>query len=89
MPQELLLYPAYPNPFNPTSNISWQLAVSSPVNLSVYNLEGQRVAVLVDERQPAGFHQVEFDASELASGIYLYRLRAGKYVETRKMVLMK
>ena len=89
MPQELLLYPAYPNPFNPTSTISWQLAVSSPVNLAVYNLAGQRVAVLVDERQPAGFHQIEFDASELASGIYLYRLRAGKYVETRKMVLMK
>jgi hypothetical protein len=89
VPQGLILFPAYPNPFNPTSVISWQLAVGGQVKLSVYNLAGEKVAFLINERQPAGFHQAEFDGSTLASGIYLYRLQAGKQVMTRKMVLMK
>jgi len=79
----------YPNPFNPTTTISWQLPVGLSVNLSLYNIAGQRVAVLVDERQSAGTHQVEFDASHLAGGVYFYRLQAGDYVETRKMVVIK
>ena len=87
--KEFNLYPAYPNPFNPSSKIRWQLAVGSLVNLVVYNLAGERVATLINERQAAGLHQVEFDGSALASGIYFYRLRVGKQVITRKMVLMK
>jgi C1A family cysteine protease len=79
----------YPNPFNPTTVISWQLAVSSTVKLTVYNLAGQTVAILVDERQPGGSHAIEFNASGLASGVYLYKLEADEYMEIRKMILMK
>jgi hypothetical protein len=84
-----ILYPNFPNPFNPKTVISYQLAVGNQVNLSIHNVTGQRVAILLDKFYPAGFHQVEFDASQLASGIYFYRLQAGKQVVTRKMVLMK
>ena len=89
IPQKMYLYPNYPNPFNPTTEISWQLAVGTPVRLAIYDLTGQEVAVLVNEKREAGYHQVRFDGSDLASGIYLYRLQAGQYVETRKMILMK
>lgn len=89
VPEKFLLQQNYPNPFNPSTVISWQLAVGSPVKLTVYNVTGQRVAILVNERQPAGTHSVQFDASGLASGVYLYRLEAGGFVENRKMVLMR
>ena len=96
LPREYALYQNYPNPFNPSTVISWQLAVSSRVKLSLYNIAGQEVAVLVDNEQKAGSHQVEFDASGLASGIYVYRLsvgsrtgRAGNFVESRKMLLLR
>ena len=89
VPQDYSLSQNYPNPFNPTTTISWQLAVGSPVQLEVFNLVGQKVATLVNEKQPAGSYSIEFYASHLASGVYLYRLQAGDYVETRKMVLMK
>jgi hypothetical protein len=79
----------YPNPFNPTTVISWQLAVGSPVRLTIFNLAGQRVAILIDEKRPAGYHSIEFNGTGLASGIYFYRLQAGENVEMRKMVLMK
>ena len=86
----------FPNPFNPTTEISWQLAVGSQVKLIVYTITGQEVATLVNERQTAGIHSITFDASGLASGVYLYRLSVGSltgeaevFVETRKMVLMR
>jgi hypothetical protein len=79
----------YPNPFNPRTIISWQLAVSGLVKLCVYNLEGQRVAVLINENLPAGFHSFDFNASHLPSGVYFYSLVAGNLFETRKMVLSK
>ncbi|UCF64437.1 MAG: T9SS type A sorting domain-containing protein [bacterium] len=79
----------YPNPFNPETVISWQLPVNSPVKLTVFNLAGQKVITLVDDRQLAGTHSVEWDASGFASGVYFYKLEAGGFVETRKMVLMK
>jgi YVTN family beta-propeller protein len=89
VPERFLLQQNYPNPFNPSTVISWQLAVGNQVKLTVYNITGQRVAILVNERQPAGSHSVKFDASGLASGVYLYRLEAGGFVENRKMVLMR
>jgi hypothetical protein len=79
----------YPNPFNPTTVISWQLPVGSQVNLTIYNLVGQKVAALVNEKQLAGIHSVEWDASNLTSGVYLYRLEADGIVESRKMILIK
>jgi PKD repeat protein len=79
----------YPNPFNPETVISWQLATGSHVSLTVYDVVGQKVAILVDELKPAGAHAVRFDASGLASGIYYYHIQAGIYQEINKMVLMK
>jgi hypothetical protein len=85
----LTLYQKYPNPFNPKTVISWQLAVSSAVDLSVYNILGQKVATLVNRKQKAGFYTKEWDASGMASGVYYYRLVAGEFVSTKKLVLLK
>jgi hypothetical protein len=79
----------YPNPFNPNTVISYQLAVSSNVELTVYNLIGQKVATLVSEKQKAGYHKIEFNAANLSSGIYFYRLQTDEFVDVKKMVLMK
>ncbi len=79
----------YPNPFNPSTVIEYQLPVNSEVSIEVYNLLGRRVATLVNERKPAGHHNVTFDASGLSSGVYVYRIRSGEFVQTRKMMLVK
>ena len=79
----------YPNPFNPRTVISWQLAVGSYVELSIYNLVGQKVATLVSEKQKAGNHEVEFTASNLSSGVYFYIIKAGEFNQTRKMVYLR
>jgi hypothetical protein len=83
------LHQNYPNPFNPATVISWELAESGSVKLSVYNLVGQRVVVLVDERKNAGHHSVEWEATNMPSGLYLCRLETGGFVRTRKMILIK
>jgi hypothetical protein len=80
---------SYPNPFNATTVVSYQLSVVSEVRLTVYDVLGREVARLVDERKPAGSYQVTFDASSLASGVYLYRMTAGSFVQTRKMTLLR
>jgi hypothetical protein len=79
----------FPNPFNPTTEISFSLANNSQVNLGVFNLNGQKVATLVDGSMGAGSHSVTFDASGLSSGVYFYTLQANGATETRKMVLTK
>jgi hypothetical protein len=79
----------YPNPFNPNTTIEFQVPVAGEVSLKVYNLLGEEVATLVNSTIPVGSHSIEWNASNLSSGLYLYRLKAGSYVETRKMVLMK
>ncbi len=79
----------YPNPFNPTTMISYQLPMNSFVNLRVYDILGREVATLVNEQKPAGNYEVKFDASNLSSGVYLYKLQAGSYNKTMKMILMK
>jgi hypothetical protein len=79
----------YPNPFNPKTTIRYHLDEASRVTLEVFDLHGARIAKLENGEQPRGTHTILFDASSLASGIYLYRLTTGQYVETRKMMLIK
>jgi hypothetical protein len=89
LPGDYSMTQNYPNPFNPTTMISFALPQDAKVLLSVYDVSGRQVATLVDGYRGAGVHDVTFDASNLASGIYLYRLQAGDFNATGKMVLMK
>jgi hypothetical protein len=79
----------YPNPFNPSTTIRYALPHRSQVTLTVFNTLGQQVATLVAGEVDAGFHEVTFDASGLASGVYFYRLHAGGYTQIRKMLLVR
>jgi len=88
-PKKFSLNQNYPNPFNPTTMINYQLPITNYVELSIYNLLGQKVATLVDKRQMAGYHQVKWDASEFSSGVYYYRINAGANVAVKKMILLR
>jgi hypothetical protein len=79
----------YPNPFNPSTTISWQSPVSGHQVLKVFDVLGNEIATLVDEYKSAGNYEVELDASQLASGVYIYKLTSGSFVETKKMVLLR
>ncbi|MBK7632006.1 MAG: CotH kinase family protein [Ignavibacteriales bacterium] len=89
IPSEFTLFQNYPNPFNPSTKISWQSPVGSQQTLKIYNLLGSEVATLVDEYKTAGTYEVEFKATKYPSGVYFYRLQAGSFVETKKMLLLK
>jgi len=89
IPTDYRLSKNYPNPFNPTTTIKFALPNAEFVNLTVYDILGKEVAILVDENKPAGYHKVDFNAGNLPSGIYLYKLTAGKFTKTEKMILMK
>lgn len=79
----------YPNPFNPETRIKFGLPKVGHVKLEVFNMLGQRVAVLLDERKPAGYHEVTFDGTELPSGVYYYRIQADEFMQVKKMLLVK
>lgn len=87
--QSFQLNQNYPNPFNPSTKIDFSIPSTGLVQLKVYNVLGQEVATLVNENMTVGSHSVTFDASRLASGIYLYKLVTGNFVSTKKMVLLK
>ncbi|NQT97320.1 MAG: choice-of-anchor D domain-containing protein [Candidatus Marinimicrobia bacterium] len=89
LPREFTLYQNYPNPFNPRSTIPFALPVADRVNLSVFDLTGQRVAVLIDGYLKAGYYTQTFRADGLASGIYLYRLKTSRFVSTKKLIIVK
>ncbi len=88
-PKSFALYQNYPNPFNPTTAITYQLSANSHVTLKVYDILGREVATLVNQKEIAGSHSVTFDGSRLASGVYFYRLVAGSYTATKKLILIK
>ncbi len=89
IPTQITLEQNYPNPFNPATTIDFSLVEPGPVNLTVYDMAGNRIATLVDGQLSAGQHSVGFNAGNLASGIYCYTLKTGGQQLTRKMVLIK
>ena len=93
LPQDFELHQNYPNPFNPSTRISWQSPVGSHQVLKVFDVLGREVATLVNDYKETGYHEVEFQSSvgslQLASGIYYYQLRAGSFIETKKMVMIR
>lgn len=89
LPQKFTLEQNFPNPFNPITTIRYALPVSAQVRLEVYDITGRLVSRLVNRQQSAGLHRITFDASALSSGLYLYRIEAGDFVETRKLTLVK
>jgi len=97
VPQEYSLSQNYPNPFNPSTTIEFALPKSAFVTLKVYNLLGEEVATLVAEQRSAGIHRLNWDARGLATGVYLYRLKAGDpsnnsgqdFVQTKKLILLR
>lgn len=89
LPDKFKLEQNYPNPFNPSTKIKWQSPVSGHQTLKVYDVLGNEVATLVNEYREAGNYEINYDASALASGIYLYKLQAGSFISTKKMIYLK
>ncbi|MCX6165124.1 MAG: YCF48-related protein [Ignavibacteriae bacterium] len=89
IPEKYNLFQNYPNPFNPTTNIRYQLTNNSLVNLRVFDILGKEVATLLNEKQAPGVYEVTFDGSGLSSGIYFYRIQAGDFSDTKKMLMIK
>ena len=89
LPDKYLLYQSFPNPFNPSTTIKYSVPNSDIVNIKVYDILGKEVATLLNEYKSPGSYIVEFDGSKFASGVYFYQLKAGNYLDTKKMILMK
>ncbi|MDX1702002.1 MAG: T9SS type A sorting domain-containing protein, partial [Melioribacteraceae bacterium] len=89
VPNAIDLSQNYPNPFNPSTTISFAIPKTSEVQLNIYNILGQQVASLLNETKNAGTYKINWDASNLSSGVYIYRLRAGSKVLSNRMILMK
>jgi hypothetical protein len=89
LPEQVTLYDNYPNPFNPTTHIGYALPHASRMSLRVYDRLGREVVTLVDAHVSAGFHTAILDASSLASGVYFYRLEAGSFSQTKRLVVLK
>jgi hypothetical protein len=89
IPPHFNLDQAYPNPFNPSTMIHYQLSITNYIELSIFNVLGQKVATLVSEKQSAGRYQVQWDASGFAAGLYYYRLNAGNFTDVKKIILLR
>ena len=89
IPESFNMSQNYPNPFNPSTKINYELQIANYVTLNIYDINGKLVKELVNEKQSAGSYSIDFDGSGLPSGTYIYRLQAGDYSETKKMVLLK
>ena len=89
IPDQFELSQAYPNPFNPTTTLSFAIPVDNEVTLSIYNLQGRQVATLIESNLKAGYHSIIWDANSYASGVYFVKMVAGEYVNTQKLMLIK
>jgi len=89
LPEKYSLHQNYPNPFNPSTVIKYAVGSKQFVSLKIYDVLGNELATLVNEEKPAGNYEVNFNASKLSSGVYFYRIQAGSFVETKKMILLK
>ena len=89
IPKSFSLYQNYPNPFNPSTSIKFDLTDASLVRLAIYDMLGRQVDVLINQQLGAGTHNISFNAGNLASGIYFYRLEAGSFTDIKKMTLVK
>ena len=89
LPEEYQLYQNYPNPFNPATTIKYDLPDVSDVTLKIYDMLGAEVKTLVSQRQEPGRYEIQFNASSLASGVYIYQLIADKFISSKKMILLK
>jgi hypothetical protein len=89
LPAEFKLLPNVPNPFNASTTLSYDLKTTSKVTLEVFDILGRQIAVLVDKVQPAGHHRIIWEAGDVSSGMYFYRLKAGDFTQTNKMLLLK
>ncbi|NQV18864.1 MAG: T9SS type A sorting domain-containing protein, partial [Armatimonadetes bacterium] len=89
LPHEYSLSQNYPNPFNPVTTIQYSLPQRSDVQITIYDLLGKEVITLISETQDAGYKSIQWNASNVPSGMYFYQIKAGTYVQTKKMVLLK
>jgi len=89
VPGEFNLYQNYPNPFNPSTTITFDIPAQELIVLKIYNILGQEIATLVNEVRTAGHYSEIFNASQLPSGVYIYKLTAGSFTESRKMILLR
>ncbi|NCS90369.1 MAG: T9SS type A sorting domain-containing protein [Ignavibacteria bacterium] len=89
MPESFLLQQNYPNPFNPSTSISYSIKEMGLVTLKIFDVLGREVSVLVNEVKEPGKYSINFDASKLSSGVYIYYMNAGNFISTKKMILTK
>ena len=89
LPKEFALYQNYPNPFNPTTTINYHVSKKCFVTIKVFNVLGKGIATLVNEEKPAGNYEIEFNGSNLSSGVYFYRMQTGNFIDTKKFILIK
>ena len=89
MPTNFKLHQNFPNHFNPITRIKYELPEKTQVNISIYDILGQRVKELKNEMREPGFYEIEFNASNLSSGVYFYLIEAGKFKDVKKMLLIK
>jgi hypothetical protein len=89
MPNKYELYDAYPNPFNPTTTIKYSLPTDDFVKITIFNSMGKKIKILINQKQNAGYHTISWDAENLPSGIYMYRMESSTFSKVKKCLLVK
>jgi len=89
IPDNIMLYRNYPNPFNPSTTIKFNLPETEFVTIKIYSINGQEIETLIDGEIPAGQHEIHWTAKNLASGVYIYKMNAGSFTESKKMIYQK